>query len=109
MHRILFILAVICTVLFTGCSAKAKFERHVTRADAHFEKGDFEKAKIEYLNAFQLDRNNSHVAARLGESFLKDGDIVNAYRLLSQTVSLEATNIEARVKLASVLLRGGEP
>src|SRR5687768_15596698 len=109
MHRTLLILGVLSAVLFTGCSAKAKLERHVKRADAFFEKGDFEKARIEYLNAFQLDRNDPHVAARLAESFLKDGDIVNAYRLLSQAVSLEPTNTEARVKLASVLLLGGDP
>ena len=109
MRRTLFILAVCSSILFAGCSAKAKLERHVKRADAFFEKGDHEKARIEYLNAFQLERNNPHVAARLGESFLKDGDIVNAYRLLSQAVSLQPTNTEARVNLASVLLLGGEP
>jgi tetratricopeptide (TPR) repeat protein len=109
MHRTLFISALCITFLFTGCTAKAKLERHVKRADTYFEKGDFEKARIEYMNAYRLDPKDSHVAARLGEAFLQDGDFPNAYRLLSQAVSQQATNIEARVKLASVFLLGGDP
>ena len=109
MPRTLLILALLTSVIFAGCSAKAKLERHVKRADAYFEKGDFEQARIEYMNAYQLDRNDPHVSARLGETLLKDGDIMNAYKLLSQAISLQPTNTEARVKLASVLLLGGEP
>jgi tetratricopeptide (TPR) repeat protein len=95
--------------VLTGCTAKAKLERHVSRADAYFEKGDHEKARIEYLNAFQLDRKNPHVAARLGESFLKNGDVANAYRLFRHSLELQPTNVETRVKIASIQLLGGDP
>ena len=94
--------------VLTGCTAKAKLERHVSRADAYFEKGEHEKARIEYLNAFQLDRKNPHVAARLGESFLKNGDVANAYRLFRHSLELQPTNIETRVKIASIQLLGGD-
>ena len=64
-------------------------ERHVKRADAFFEKGEHEKARIEYLNAFQLGRNDPHVASRLGELFLAAGDAPRAFQLLSHAKLLQ--------------------
>src|SRR5688572_19254376 len=75
-----------------GCSAKAKVERHVKRADAFHEKGEREKARIEYMNAFRLDRNDAHVAARLGEFFLEDGEFGQAFQFLSHARDLQPTN-----------------
>src|SRR5688500_16188481 len=92
----------------TGCTAQAKIERHVKRADAYFDKGEHENARIEYLNAFQLGRNDPHVAARLGEIFLASGDATRAFQLLSHAKSLQPTNSEIRIKLGTLLLLGGE-
>ena len=108
MRRNLLFLLLLPLLVLTGCTAKAKLERHVKRADAYFEKGEHEKARIEYLNAFQIDKNDPHVAARLGESFLREGEVVRAFQLFSHALSLQPTNNDVRIKLASVLLIGGE-
>ena len=92
-----------------GCSAKAKVERHVKRADAFYEEGEREKARIEYMNAFRLDRNDAHVSARLGEFFLEDGEFGRAFQFYSHAKNLQPTNNDVRVKVASLLFVGGKP
>lgn len=91
-----------------GCSAKAKIERHVQRADDFYDEGKRDEARIEYLNAFRLNRNNPHVAARLGETFLEQGEIAQAFQFFSHARNLQPTNNDVRVKVASLLLLGGK-
>jgi tetratricopeptide (TPR) repeat protein len=95
--------------LTSGCSAKAKVARHVARADAYFAKGDFESARIEYLNAFRLNQNDPHVAQRLGESFIEKGDLLPGAQMLARARDLQPTNTAVRLKLGSLLLLGGNP
>lgn len=91
-----------------GCSVQAKADRHIKRADAYFAKGQLESARIEYLNAFRLNQNNPHVAARLGEAFLEIGDVQRGFQLLSHARELQPTNNAVRVKIASLLLMSGD-
>lgn len=92
----------------TGCTAKAKLERHVKRADAYFAKRQFNEAQIEYLNAFRLNQNDAHIAQRLGDSFLESGDLQRGFQLLLHARELQPTNTAVRVKLASLFLMGGD-
>jgi hypothetical protein len=43
------------TVIVSGCSPAAKRFRVLQRADHYFKSGDYDKAKIEYLNLLRLD------------------------------------------------------
>ena len=42
-------------VVAIGCSAEAKKSRLLSRADRYFDSGDYDKAKIEYLNVLRAD------------------------------------------------------
>lgn len=101
------LLLLLATLLAGGCTAKAKLERHVKRGDAYFAKGEFESARIEYLNAFRLNQNDAYIAARLGETLLERGDILRGAQLLARARELQPTNTAVRVKLASLLMVGG--
>src|SRR5687768_10514725 len=87
-------------LMAVGCSAKAKLDGHVKRADSYFEKGDHERARIEYLNAFQIDRENAHVSERLGDCFLKMEDPLRAFQFFSHAKTLQPNNSAIRGKVA---------
>ena len=49
------LMAMVVSLMGTGCSADAKKARHLDRAEGYFKSGDYEKAKIEYLNVVRLE------------------------------------------------------
>jgi tetratricopeptide (TPR) repeat protein len=95
-------------ILFLGCSSSSRLERHIQRADSFYEKGEFDKARIEYLNAYKLDPNDAHVSGRLGEAFLKQGDVRRAAMFFVHSLTSQPTNNDVRIKLATIYLLVGE-
>jgi cytochrome c-type biogenesis protein CcmH/NrfG len=96
------------TLLAAGCTAKARAERHLKRGDAFFEKRQWSKAKLEYLNALRANSQNVYLVNRLAETFLNDHEFGPAHQFLSRARELQPTNITTRVRLASLLLAGNE-
>ncbi|HTG43462.1 MAG TPA: tetratricopeptide repeat protein, partial [Verrucomicrobiae bacterium] len=94
--------------LLSGCTVRSKIERYTKRGDAYFSQADYEKARLEYLNAFRLDQNDAYVAGRLGESLLEKGDVEHGFPLLWRARELQPTNIVLRYKIGSILLMAGE-
>src|SRR5437763_1792540 len=101
-------LLVLLLLVGAGCSTKSKLHRYVTRGDQYFSAKQYNKAKIEYLNAFRLNQNNPHVLNRLGESFLHEGDAVAAAQLLVRVCQLQPTNYTAAVTLGSLYFLASE-
>ncbi len=98
-----------CVVLLAGgCSASARAERHVKRGDEYYAKAEFSKAKLEYLNAVKKGKRDSQILSRLGECFLKEGEIGPAYKCLVDARELQPTNVVARQTIASLLQAFGE-
>ena len=83
-----------------GCSKEAKKTRFLAEADNYFKAGDYDKAKVSYLNVVQLgptkcsciraDRRN--VAGRLGT--------LRAIAFLAKGSELNPNNVQNRVRLA---------
>jgi tetratricopeptide (TPR) repeat protein len=95
-------------LLLSGCSARARADRHLKRGDEYYAKSEFSKAKLEYLNAARKGARDSRVLSRLGECFLREGDVGPAYQCLSDARNLQPTNIVARQTLASLLIAFGQ-
>ncbi len=95
-------MAVLCLLLGlgTGCTAKQRFSRHLKRADAYFEAGEYEKAKIEYINALRLDQQNGRVFNRVGTIWLEQGAPIQAGPFLFQATKLAPSDYDAWLKLA---------
>lgn len=90
-------------VLVTGCSQENKIARHTTRADAFFAEGDYDKARIEYLNIVQLDPRNAHAIAQLGNIFFENGVVLQAGAALEQARNLGATDPRISARLGVLL------
>src|SRR5712692_4745446 len=94
--------------LFTGCSAEGRRVRHLELADRYFKAGEYEKAKIEYLNVLRVDFNNVRAESQLGIIWFEQGAPLRAYPYLWKSLELGPDNVEARTKLAMVLASLGE-
>ena len=91
-----------------GCSAESKKARLLTRADSFFNSGDYEKAKIEYLNVLKSDPQNAVAIKRLGTIWYEQGAPLRAAPFLMKTRELLPDDTDSRSKLALVFMSVGE-
>jgi tetratricopeptide (TPR) repeat protein len=90
-----------------ACSKESKLADHLAAADDAFQKREFEKAKIEYINVLNLDRTNSLAIARLGKIYFAQGQPAQAFRLLAYSSNIFPDDIELREHLALIYARAG--
>src|SRR5580704_7604647 len=82
-----------------GCSAGAKKSRIQARADQYFQSGEYEKAKVEYLNLLRLEQNPK-AFQQIGFIWMKEGAPLRALPFLLKVRELAPDNTEARTQLA---------
>ena len=64
---------ILAATLITACSKEAKKTRFLAEADNYFKAGDYDKAKVSYLNVVRLDPQNALAFERIGAMWLEDG------------------------------------
>lgn len=101
-------IVLLISLSLTGCSAEAKKGRLVKRADAYFASGEYEKAKIEYLNALRADATDATVYQKLGQIWLEQGAPLRAYPFFHKAVELTPKDLALRTKKAETLLMLGQ-
>lgn len=89
-----------------GCSAGARKSRIQARADQYFQSGEYEKAKVEYLNLLRLEQNPK-AFQQIGFIWMKEGAPLRAVPFLLKVKELAPENVEARTQLAIALLALG--
>lgn len=116
-----FLLKTVTMVLLTfvvtlvGCpqfSPEAKKAKHRERALSYFEKGQYQEALIEFKNVVQIDPKDADGHYRLALTYLKLGGLTNlqeAFGELHKTVELDASNLDAQLKLGELYLLGSKP
>lgn len=92
-----------------GCSKEASNQRLLESADRYFDSGEYDKAKIEYLNLLRADPQNAAAISRLGIIWFEQGAALQAIPFLLKTRDLSPENLEAREKLAKLLVGLGRP
>jgi tetratricopeptide (TPR) repeat protein len=102
------IMAVLLAALFmAGCSAEAKKARLTEQADRDFKSGEYDKAKIEYMNLLRLDPKDANIYQQLGLIWFEEGAPLRAAPFLLKAKELAPNNFNNRAKLASTLLSLG--
>ena len=96
------------TLALISCTAETRKVRLLGTADLFFNSGDYEKAKIEYLNALRLDPTDTTVLRQIGIIWLEEGTPLRAYPYFVRAKELEPQNITARTKLAAVFAAVGQ-
>src|SRR5207249_7377461 len=90
--------------LVTGCSPAAKRSRARARADSYFKAGEYDKAKLEYVNLLRLNDQSAAVFQQLGFIWLEQGVPLRAIPFLLKVRELDPKNIAARTRLASAFM-----
>lgn len=94
-------------VILSGCSAKAKLDRHLAKGESYFSSGQYEAAEIEFLNVLQAERTNATAIARLGVIYAEQGRVSQAIGFLRAARELSPDNLEVRQKLAELYIALG--
>jgi tetratricopeptide (TPR) repeat protein len=96
-------------VILSGCTPAKKKSRILARADQYLKTGEYDKAKIEYLNLLRVDHQNITAFQQLGFIWLEEGAPLRAIPFLLRVRELAPQNVAARDKLALGFMAVGEP
>jgi tetratricopeptide (TPR) repeat protein len=97
----------LAATLITACSKEAKKTRFLAEADNYFKTGNYDKAKVTYLNALRLDPQNALAFERIGTMWLEDGAPLRAAAFLAKASELAPKNNQNRIHLARCYLAIG--
>jgi tetratricopeptide (TPR) repeat protein len=92
----------------SSCTKAAKASRHSQRADQYFKDGEYDKAKIEYMNVLQVSGPNAKAIQRLGHIWYEQGAWLKAAPFLLRARELTPDQGENRLRLARVFARVGQ-
>jgi tetratricopeptide (TPR) repeat protein len=90
-----------------ACSKEAKKTRFLAEADSYFKAGDYDKAKVSYLNVVRLDPQNALSFERIGAMWLEDAAPLRAAPFLAKATELAPKNDQNRIRLARCYLAIG--
>src|SRR5947208_12443777 len=90
-----------------GCTKESRKARLLGEANGYFKAGDYDKAKLSYLNALQLDPQNALAFERIGAMWQDDGAPLRAAGFLKRASDLDPKNIQNRIRLARCYVATG--
>jgi tetratricopeptide (TPR) repeat protein len=97
----------LAVTLIAGCSKEAKKTRFLAEADNYFKAGDYDKAKVSYINVVRFDPQNALAFERIGAMWLDEGAPVRAAEFLARASALDPNNAEYHIRLARSYLALG--
>jgi tetratricopeptide (TPR) repeat protein len=100
--KILFKIVTLILAIFlvTACSKEARKARLLGEADNYFKAGNYDKARVTYLNVIRLDPQNALAFERIGAIWQDDWAPLRAAAFLKKASELDPKNIENRTRLA---------
>jgi tetratricopeptide (TPR) repeat protein len=100
--KILFKIVTLILAIFlvTACSKEARKARLLGEADNYFKAGDYDKARVTYLNVIRLDPQSALAFERIGAIWQDDWAPLRAAAFLKKASELDPKNIENRIRLA---------
>src|SRR5437899_611597 len=107
--KILFriVTVIVAITLITACSKETKKARLLGEANAYFKAGNYDKAKLAYINVLQLDPQNALAFERIGAMWQDDAAPLQAGAFLAKASELDPKNAQNRVRLARCYLAIG--
>jgi tetratricopeptide (TPR) repeat protein len=98
---------ILAATLITGCSKESRKARALADADNYFKAGNYDKAKLSYLNVVRLDPQNALAFERIGAMWLEEGAPLRAGAFLAKASELDPKNAQNRIRLARSYLAMG--
>jgi tetratricopeptide (TPR) repeat protein len=107
-NRPLFFSLAVCAALLSSCSRdpNVRKQKYFQSGQRYFEKGKYDEASIEFLNAVKIDPNYAEAHHQLAESYLKLQKPEGALEEFGRTIQLQPQNYPPRIELANLLIVG---
>ena len=99
---------IFAVTLITACSKENKEARLLVDADNYFKAGNYDSAKLTYLNVLQLNSQNALAFERIGAMWLEEGVPLRAGAFLVKASELAPKNAENRLRLARCYIAFGK-
>ncbi len=98
-------LVVAAALILAGCdSAEERAEEHYQSALELLERGDVERALVEFRNVLSLDELHTEARAAYAQSVRNLGNIPESYGQYLRVVEQQPANMEARLALAEIAI-----
>src|SRR2546430_5319226 len=98
---------ILAILLVTACSKEARKARLLGEADNYFKAGNYDKAKLAYLNALRLDPQNGLALERIGAMWQDDAAPLRAAEFLKRASELDPKNVQNRIRLSRCYVATG--
>jgi tetratricopeptide (TPR) repeat protein len=98
---------ILAATLIAGCTKEARKGRLLGEADDYFKAGNYDKAKLAYLNVLRLDPQNALAFERIGAMWQDDGAPLRAAGFLKNASELDPKNVQNRTRLARCYVATG--
>src|SRR5438552_595337 len=99
---------ILAATLITACSKEARKARLLGEADHYFKAGNYDKARVTYLNVIRLDPQNALAFERIGTMWQEDSAPLRAAAFLAKASELDPKNIQNRTRLARCYVATGQ-
>jgi Tfp pilus assembly protein PilF len=101
---------VLSTTLLAACgSAQSRKAGYIRHGQEYLAAGNYDKARVEFSNAAQIDPKDATVRYLLGQVSEKLGDVRGAIGQYQSAISEDPRQAGARASLARLMLYGGLP
>jgi tetratricopeptide (TPR) repeat protein len=99
---------ILAATLITACTKETKKARLLGEADDYFKAGNYDKAKLSYLNVLRLDPASALAFERIGAMWLEEGVPLRAGAFLDRASVLDPSNAQNRIRLARCYVATGQ-
>jgi tetratricopeptide (TPR) repeat protein len=99
---------VAAATLLSGCgSAQSRLNGYLEHGTQYYNAGNYDKARVDFRNAAQIDPKNAAARFHLGQVAEKLGDLRGAVEQFQGAIYYDPNQLEARAALARLYLSGG--
>src|SRR5260370_1213623 len=99
---------ILAATLITACTKENRKARLLGEADDYFKAGNYDKAKLSYLNVLRLDPASARAFERIGAMWLEEGAPLRAGAFLARATVLDPGNAQNRIRLARCYVATGQ-
>src|SRR5690606_44275 len=94
----------------SGCSSSEDRQaKYLERAQTALEKGDFDKARVDLKNVLQINAGNAQARLLFAKLEERQQNWPQMYANLNAAIEADPTLLEARIKLAELLIAANQP
>src|SRR5262245_19987939 len=104
------VVIVLLSTAVVGCGgAEARKARHMERGQSYLAAGNYEKARVEFRNALQIDPKDAEARYLSGEAAEKLGNLRDAVGMYQSAIDTDPNYTKAVASLGRLYVLGGVP